>query len=266
MIKDISILVDTMSSPRNVVLRQPDGSRLQGTIIGIGRTGVVVRRDNTAVKLPLRYCEVGQSNACVDRYNTDAEICYECIQREKLVYKRLGEHESIVPCLDLSGVGITMALMNGNLRDYLNRHRPPKSIQLGWFRDMARGLIYIHDLRVIVADIAARNFLLSSDLTIKFSDFTESTILPLDTDMQMADDAGYSIFTDIGQLGAVMYETIMEQSCDFDLSKTHRWGRPLPFGRDGTRFQPPEMFGLVPSLRNVGLRGCLKTRRRFWRH
>ncbi|KAI9730245.1 MAG: hypothetical protein M1834_006009 [Cirrosporium novae-zelandiae] len=100
-----------------------------------------------------------------------------------------------------------MTLMeNGDLREYLKQHCPAKSIQLSWFREMACSLARIHDLRVIVADIATRNFLLAADLSIKFSDFTESTILPLDTDMRTADDAGFSVYTNIGQLGTVIYE------------------------------------------------------------
>jgi serine/threonine protein kinase len=69
---------------------------------------------------------------------------------------------------------------------------------------MARTLAHIHEQRIIVADIASRNFLLDSDLSIKMCDFTESVDLPLDACMETADYGGYSIQTDIGQLGAVM--------------------------------------------------------------
>lgn len=67
--------------------------------------------------------------------------------------------------------------------------------------------------------IFTRNFLLDADLSIKFSDFTESTILPLGTNMQDADDHGYSIYTDIGELGTVMYEVLTGKPCKFDLFK-----------------------------------------------
>lgn len=84
---------------------------------------------------------------------------------------------------------------------------------------MAHTLAQIHDRRVIVADIALRNFLLSVDLSVRQCDFTESTTLPLETDMETADDNGYSIYTDIGQFGAVMYEAVTGQHCEFDLFK-----------------------------------------------
>jgi hypothetical protein len=37
--------------------------------------------------------------------------------------------------------------------------------------------------------------------------------------VRTTDDAGYSIYTDIGQLGAVMYEAVTGQPCEFDLFK-----------------------------------------------
>jgi len=61
----------------------------------------------------------------------DADIADESIEREIEVYRRLGNFDVIVSCLDLSGVGIQMALMtNGNLRDYLKQHSIPKTTQL----------------------------------------------------------------------------------------------------------------------------------------
>jgi hypothetical protein len=58
---------------------------------------------------------------------------------------------------------------------------------------MAHALACIHDHHVIVADVATRNFLLVAYLSINFCDLAESTILPLDSNMQTADNNGYSI-------------------------------------------------------------------------
>lgn len=182
-------------------------------IIGIGGSGVVVLRGDIAVKLP---------KSCLFAEDDDDD---EAIQREKSVYERLKDCSGVVPCLDLSGPGIEMVWQeNGNLRDHLSKHRPPRSQQLTWFRQMAHSLAAIHDLRVIVADICARNFLLAKDMSVVFSDFTESSLLERTCDMQKTDDNGYSIYTDIGQLGAVMYEVITGDKCHFDLF------RDLPLG------------------------------------
>jgi serine/threonine protein kinase len=178
-------------------------------ILGYGRSGVVLLCDGTAVKMPLRY----KSSP-----DDDVEVNTEVIQREQDVYRRLGQCNGVVPCLSTSETTIQLALMeNGDLRTYLARNRPPKSIQLSWFREMSRALACIHDRSVIVADIASRNFLLDSDLSIKFCDFTESSIMPPDINMETADDNGYSVQTDIGQLGAVIYEIVTGERCEFDL-------------------------------------------------
>ncbi|KAI9842946.1 MAG: hypothetical protein M1837_006683 [Sclerophora amabilis] len=210
-----------MTASLRITLLQLDGSPLPGPILGMGRTGVVVEQDDdTALKLPLKYGTTGLSKAQVEHHSILTDISCESLQREKDVYKRLGQDHGIVSCLDLSGAGIKMALMkNGNLHDYMAQHHSAHSVQLAWFRDMARALVHIHHRRVIVADIATRNFLLDADLSVKFSDFTESTVLPLDTDMQAADDAGYSIYTDIGQMGTVIYGVVTGQRCEFDLFK-----------------------------------------------
>ncbi|KAI9728910.1 MAG: hypothetical protein M1834_007168 [Cirrosporium novae-zelandiae] len=209
-----------MSTCLQLVLLQPDGSPIQEPILGIGRTGVIVQHSGTALKLPLKYRTAGLSKPSIRYWNNQTEISHESLRREKEIYQRLDQCYGIVPCLDLSNVGIRMALMiNGNLYNYLTKHQPAKTIQLTWFREMARTLVYIHDLCVIVADIATRNFLLAADLSVKFSDFSESSILSLGTNMETVEDTGYSIYTDIGQLGAVMYEVITRQPCEFDLFK-----------------------------------------------
>lgn len=81
---------------------------------------------------------------------------------------------------------------------------------------MAHTLAHIHDHCV---DVATRNFPLTADLSIKFSDFSESTPLPLHTNMHTADDSGYSIHTDIGQFDSVMFEVITGTLYKFGLYK-----------------------------------------------
>ncbi len=201
-------------------LLDPNGQPLSA-VLGHGTTAVTVRDGDTALKLPLTYGAVGPDGAYTRKLEGTAADSYEYLRREKDVYGRLGSHEDIISCLDLSGVGIRLELMEkGNLQEYLQKHEPPDpSRQLTWFRAMARALAHAHDRRVLVADIATRNFLVSADLEVKLSDFNQSTILSLDTDMETADDFGYSIYTDIGQLGAVFYTVATGLSCGFDLFK-----------------------------------------------
>lgn len=189
-----------------------DGNPIpEDQILGYGRTGLVVLRGETAVKLPIRWRRSS---------DVDVQLNIKALQHEQDIYQRLGKCDGVVPYISFSETTTQLALMkNGDLRTYLTRNRPSRSLQLLWFREMARALAQIHDRRVIVADIASRNFLLDSDLSIKFCDFTESTKMPLDTHMETANDNGYSIRTDIGQLGAVMYEVVTGERCEFDLFK-----------------------------------------------
>jgi hypothetical protein len=62
--------------------------------------------------------------------------------------------------------------------------------------------------------------------------------------METADDEGYSIQTDIGQLGAVIYEVVTGEKVKFDLFKHV----PLEDGRAGWPWRED-----LPSTRNVWL-------------
>lgn len=62
-----------------------------------------------------------------------------------------------------------------------------------------------------MVNIRVFNFFLSSfaDFSVKFTDFVLAHLQPLDTDMEAAEKDGYSIYTDMGQLGAVYEVGIM---------------------------------------------------------
>jgi serine/threonine protein kinase len=106
---------------------------------------------------------------------------------------------------------------NGDLRAFLEKNELSLALQILWFCQMARTLEQIHDKRVLVADIATRNFLLDSDLSVNcaispkhlFSHWTQES----------ADYNSFSIQTDIGQLGAVMCGVVTGSKCDFGLFK-----------------------------------------------
>ncbi|KAL1987063.1 hypothetical protein VTN96DRAFT_4937 [Rasamsonia emersonii] len=188
-----------------------------------------------AVKMPIRY----KSST-----DDDVQVNIEVIQREQDVYRRLGQCDDVVPYISFSETTTELAFMeNGDLRTYLTKNRPPPSKSLQLSRQMARTLVRIHDRRVIVADIASRNFLLASDLSVKFCDFTESSIMPPHIDMETADDNGYSIQTDIGQLGAVMYEVVTGERCEFDLFQDQEASSHATWPRGET----------LPSTENIWL-------------
>lgn len=187
------------------------GSFSPDQILGIGRTGLVVRQGQLAVKLPLRWSTSSDE---------EVEANIESLQHEQAIYQRLESCDGVVPFLGCSETATKLRLMeHGDLRSYLSQNKPSKTLQLSWFPSMAHSLSRIHDRRIIVADIASRNFLLDADFKVKICDCTESILMPLDTHMETADSAGYSIHTDIGQLGAVMYEVEVGEKCEFDIFK-----------------------------------------------
>ncbi|OJD19138.1 serine/threonine protein kinase [Emergomyces pasteurianus Ep9510] len=194
-----------------------DGNAIPNNqVLGYGRSGLVVFRDGMAVKMPLRY---------MSTTDDDVNINIEVIQREQDVYRRLRYCDGVVPCISTSKATLQLEFMkNGDLRTYLARNRPLSPFNF--------------------CDIASRNFLLASDLSIYLCDFTESSILPLGTDMETVDDNGYSVQTDIGLLGAVIYEIVTGERCQFDLFKD------LPL--EACRATWPQRTSL-PSTQNIWL-------------
>ncbi|KAF7128791.1 hypothetical protein CNMCM5793_003700 [Aspergillus hiratsukae] len=213
----------------------------QEQVLGSGGSAVVLLQNDVAVKTPLRYLWSSDS---------DVQVNIESLRREQDVYRRLqnsGDErsEGVVRCIGFSNEATQLAYMvNGDLRTYLAKCRPSQQLQLTWFNEMARTLSYIHDRRVLVADIASRNFLLDSDLSLKICDFSEASLLPLDSDMEAVDDNGYTAQIDIGLLGAVMYEVVTGNKCEIDLFKDNS-------PTDGRAHWPERKF--LPSTQGIWL-------------
>ena len=205
-----------------------DGTKVVERIIGIGGTGIVIQQRQNALKIPRISKDIEVDGLPVTNGRlTPEEGDYDerpdlisSIEDEKAIYRRLGDHPGIVRCYNPSSAhhSIQMALMkNGDLRHYLAKTRPERKRQLSWLTRMAQTMAHIHDRRVILADIRLDNLLLDDEFDVKFADFGESTLMPLDWDLDGPDDLGYSILTDIGQFGAVMFEIVTSESCKFDI-------------------------------------------------
>ena len=243
-----------MSSTQSVFLHL-DGTKVVERVIGIGGTGIIIEQGQYALKIPRisRVIEIDGVSVATRRL-TPKEGDYDerpdlisSIEDEKAIYKRLGDHPGIVRCYNLSSAdhSIRMDLMkNGDLRHYLAETRPLKKTQLYWLSKMAQTMAYIHEHRIIIADIRLDNLLLDDDLSVKFTDFGESTLMSLDWDLDGPDDLGYSLMTDIGQFGAVMFEIVSGQKCIFDLMQD--WKEP------GDCFTWPRRDSL-PSTSNIWL-------------
>lgn len=213
----------------------------QEQVIGYGSSAVVLLEDGVAVRTLLR---------CIWSSDYDVDVNIQSLRREQDVYRRLHSPEDdrskgIVRCLGFSTEATRLAYMpNGDLRTYLAKCRPSRQLQLAWCYEMARILCYVHDRRVLVADISSQNFLLDCHLSIKMCDFSEASLLPLETDMETADDKGFTTQIDIGLLGAVMYEVMTGSRCKVDLFKDN-----LP--TDGRAYRPDRKT--LPSTQDIWL-------------
>jgi serine/threonine protein kinase len=210
-------------------------------ILGHGNTAVVLLQNGTAVKTPLRYFWSSDS---------DVETNLKSLRYEQDVYRRLQGSEDIrsngvVECIEFLSEATRLSyLPNRDLRAYLSNHRPTRQLQIQWFCEMARTLGYIHDKCVLVTDIASRNFLLDSNLSIKFSDFADASLLPLNSDMETVDDKGFTTQIDIALLGSVIYEVITGNKVEIDLFKDN-------FPTDGRAHWPERR--LLPSTESIWL-------------
>lgn len=209
-----------------------DGTTVTEKVIGQGATGIIIEQGQYALKLPhiSRHTkidgvpvEVGSLTPKEGDYDERTPLI-ESITDEKAIYKRLGNHYGIVRCHNLESAdpSIQMDLMNGDLRHYLAANRPERKTQLLWLTKLAHTMAYIHEHRIIIADIRLDNILLDDAGTVKFCDFGESTLMPLDWDLDGTDGLGFSVLTDVGQFGAAMYDVITGLRCKFDLTKDRK--------------------------------------------
>lgn len=205
-----------------------DGTRVEDNIIGVGGTGIVIQQGEYAIKIPRvsRVIEVDGAPVIQGRLTPedgDHDVrtdLVKSLENEKAIYRRLGDHHGIVRCYNPSSAhhSIRMARMaNGDLRHYLAERRPERRQQLSWLREMANTIAYVHSRCVIIADVRLDNFLLDDNFSVKLFDFSESTLMPVGWNLEGTDDLGFSILTDIGQFGAVMFEIVTGQQCSFDI-------------------------------------------------
>ncbi len=195
-----------------------DGNPLDAAIVDLGRSGVVILHcKHNVLKIPKVYRD---PNATPDEAEIEeilAEQNYEFLENEKRVYQRLGHHDGVVSWVNLSEDGIEMAYMKkGPLSRYLQTETPPDRLVAQWIPALAKTISYAHSRNVIIGDIASRNVLLGDDMSVKLCDFTDSALMPPDSDMSQAEDNGASIKTDMFQFGSLAYEMLTRKPFKYD--------------------------------------------------
>lgn len=193
-------------------LLDDQGRRVRpNTILAIGTYAVVVRRYDIAVKMPI----VHSFDTGPVIYRNRAKM-----QAEQAIYRHLqaGSNQSlpgIVPCVRVWANTIELQYMSQGTLGTSIKYRGPSDIPLQrrWIRQLAVGLRNIHSRRVIHNDIALRNILLDGSLNAMITDFGVSTIVPEGCDMmQFRDRHNCSVWTDLVQLGSVIYSIVTGHS------------------------------------------------------
>lgn len=109
-------------------------------------------------------------------------------------------------------------LRQGSLSGYLHAHSDSvDSIRrLRWLQEAAHIIRRVHERRVLVADIATRNFLLDENLSLQMCDFTESVIVSNDEDMaNFVSEDFVSVKFDIARFGSMMYKVTSGSRYEF---------------------------------------------------
>ncbi|KFY32396.1 hypothetical protein V493_00235 [Pseudogymnoascus sp. VKM F-4281 (FW-2241)] len=103
------------------------------------------------------------------------------ITTESLIYKKLDHHPRLIRTLDWNPEDcvLTMEYMpNGTLKEFLsmNNEAISTALRLRWAKEAAEGLQMLHEAEVVHCDVEPKNFLLDSDLDLKISDFSGSSL------------------------------------------------------------------------------------------
>ncbi|KAF1962841.1 hypothetical protein CC80DRAFT_541989 [Byssothecium circinans] len=146
-----------------------------------GSCSAVWRSDNstTVLKAPLAFHLDGCDDAVTMEYENFQQESVELLEREKEIYRHLGEHKGILPCLQITDDGLVFPyLKNSNLRHFLKNSDSPitQPQRLDWVKSALISIDFIHSKGVLQADISTRNFLVADDLSIVLCDFSGSTI------------------------------------------------------------------------------------------
>ncbi|PGG97286.1 serine/threonine protein kinase [Helicocarpus griseus UAMH5409] len=192
-------------------------------LVGLGMSSLVFKLgDDRVLKRPKTYPEEGNPNTA---YTNETNI--DALKNEANVYRRLGYHEGILQCYHITDYSIELAFANqGDLMKYMERNaKPAEKVRVDWIRRLADVFTYAHSRRVVVDDIHTANILIHNNCP-KLSDFNQSFLLPLETDMEhfSANDTNAGI--EVLHLGCIFYSIAVWLKFKYDYFDQNRWPDP----------------------------------------
>jgi hypothetical protein len=196
-------------------------------LVGNGSFGLVwqISKDRVA-KVPKSYREDDPE----DDPETSRAIAHSNwvnraeIQNEKEVFERLGSYDGIIQCFKATNEMIELAFANqGDLSTYMQtKPPPPHEVRTKWIQLLVDTFSYVHARKIVVRDIALRNILVH-DNSLKLSDFGETFLLSLETDMERFCINGTTPKIEILHVGFILYSIVVWQELKYDYFYTERW-------------------------------------------
>jgi serine/threonine protein kinase len=110
---------------------------------------------------------------------------------------------------------------------------PSSQFRANWIQLLVDTFSYAHARRVVIQDVALRNILVQ-DNSLKLSDFGESFLLPLDTNMAQFCVNDTTAQIEILHLGCILYSIAAWREFRYNYFDTERWpaagGLPITDG------------------------------------
>ncbi|PWY72241.1 hypothetical protein BO94DRAFT_501447, partial [Aspergillus sclerotioniger CBS 115572] len=143
----------------------------------------------------------------------------EALNHEGRIYRHLAHVEGVLKPLEISDTEIRMPYVSYRSLDrYLSANAAivNNTQHLRWFRNAAEIIFRVHRQRVLIADIAARNFLVNADLSLQLCDFSESVIIPVEHALdEFISEDSLSMKSDIARFGSMLYEIVSGRRYEF---------------------------------------------------
>ncbi|KUJ14097.1 kinase-like protein [Mollisia scopiformis] len=148
----------------------------------------------------------------------DLDLAMKSIQREGKIYLYLGDHPRVIKCLAKGDffVDLEYALHRDIESCLRSHHDTSDECRIRLAQGVIEAVVFIHSKSIIHSDLAARQFLLDSELHVKISDFgfssfSDGDVLGFENSShqlprELDSDKPSTVQSDLFALGSTLYE------------------------------------------------------------
>jgi len=213
--------------PQRVKFIKPDGSDIQyADMIGRGMECVVCRyAEDKVLKIPRRMAiqaKDGTWSQPEKRY-----VSADSMELEQKAYERLYGVPGIAEYYGIESGGIAIKYYAKGCLE-LCLPRADESTRHKWMIEATEIIHNCHEARVLLFDIAMRNFVVSDDMTLRAIDFEQADVLAYGTNMAEAQSDGLTVKIDLLHLGCVLYSLASATKFQADCASEEEWPSVFP--------------------------------------